>query len=122
MIKHVRLVNIPVKDQQRALEFYTQQLGFETRADFPMGPDARWIEVAPPGAQTVLVLFAPPGPAQRGGGFTGIVFACDDVFATVQQLRDRGVEIVEEPREHPWGDWAQFRDLDGNVFGLVRPR
>lgn len=122
MITHVRFVTVYVSDQQRALEFYTRRLGFETRADVPMGPGARWIEVAPPGAQTVLVLYTPPGMEDRIGGFTGITLACDDVFATAEELRARGVELVAEPREEPWGQWAEFKDPDGNVFGLVKPR
>jgi predicted enzyme related to lactoylglutathione lyase len=119
MITKAGTVSVYVSDQQRALEFYTEKLGFEKRADEPMGPDSRWIEVAPPGAETSLVLFTPEGMESRIGSFAGVVLACDDVRRTFEELRGRGVEFTEEPREQPWGMWASFKDQDGNVFGLT---
>ena len=57
MIGPIKTVGIYVRDQERAVEFYTQKLGFEVRRTLSMGPGASWIEVAPPGAQTCLVLY-----------------------------------------------------------------
>lgn len=122
MITRARSVGIYVRDQQRALAFYTEKLGFEVRQDAPMGPemgDARWIEVAPPGAETVFVLFTPPGLEGRIGGFSNIVFECDDVQATYADLTAKGVEFTQEPSRMPWGWWAQLRDPDGNEIGLT---
>ncbi|HEX4907360.1 MAG TPA: VOC family protein, partial [Actinomycetes bacterium] len=73
-----------------------------------MGADGRWVEVAPPGAETALVPFTP-----------GLVFACDDLQATFEELRSRGVEFTEPPADQPWGRWAQFRDPDGNEHALI---
>lgn len=121
MITHATTVGITVGDQQRALDFYVNTLGFEKRRDDPMGPDARWIEVAPPGAQTSFVLFTPPGLEDRIGTFANIVLDCDDIQATYEDLSEKGVEFTEPPTMQPWGIMqALFRDVDGNTFVLVQ--
>ncbi len=121
MITKASTVGIYVSDQDQALGFYTNKLGFEKLIDEPMGSDsdARWIEVAPAGAQTRLVLFTPPGQEDRIGTFSTVVFSCDDMESTYQELSGRGVEFSENPSEQPWGIWAQFKDPDGNEFGLI---
>ncbi len=118
MITNVKMVGIPVKDQQQALDFYTKTLGFKLVSDEPMGPGARWIEVVPPGAETRLTLFTPPGHENRIGTFSSIVFRCDDIEKTCEELRQRGVEFKDGPRAQPGGVMAQFLDPDGNVFVL----
>lgn len=121
MITKASTVGIYVSDQDRALGFYTNTLGLEKRADEPMGDgSARWIEVAPKGAETRLVLFTPPGQEDRIGTFSNVVLECDDIRATHEELRARGVAFTEEPSEQPWGLWAQFKDPDGNEFGLIQ--
>ena len=119
MITKASTVGIYVSDQDRALDFYTSKLGFEKLADDPMGGGARWIEVAPQGAETRLVLFTPPGQEDRIGTFSNVVLSCEDIQGTCTQLKERGVEFTEEPSEQPWGMWAQFRDQDDNEFGLI---
>src|SRR3954468_14837663 len=82
MIKQVKFVSIPVKDQERALAFYRDKLGFEVTTDAPMGEGGRWIEMRPPGAQTRIVLFTPQGQEDRIGTFSGVSLECDDIDAT----------------------------------------
>lgn len=118
MITSVKLVGVNVSDQERALDFYTNTLGFKIITNEPMGPNARWIEVSPPGAETHLALWTPPGLEDRIGTFSGIVFRCKDIQATYEELCKRGVEFTEEPRDQPGGTMAQFRDPDGNTFVL----
>ena len=118
MIRKVAKTGVCVSDQQRAVDFYTQVLGFTLVADESMGPDARWIEVGPPGAETTLTLWTPPGLEDRIGTFTGVVLSCDDIQATYEELRARGVEFEKEPRDQPGGVMASFRDPDGNTFVL----
>lgn len=121
MITHVETVAVYVSDQDRAVGFFVDQLGFELRKDVPMGSaeDApRWIEVAPPGAETVLALFTPPGLEDRIGMSSGLVFLCDDIHATAAALQARGVAFSQEPTQIPSGWWASFNDPDGNKFGL----
>jgi predicted enzyme related to lactoylglutathione lyase len=119
MITKASTAGIYVSDQDQALDFYTNKLGFETLTDEPMGSDARWIEVAPAGAQTRLVLYTPPGQEDKIGTFSNVIFSCDDMNSTYQELKGRGVEFSENPSEQPWGIWAQFKDPDGNEFGLI---
>lgn len=118
MISSVAKVGVYVRDQQRALEFFRDVLGFELITDQPMGPDARWIEVAPPGAETSLALWTPPGMESRIGTFSGIVFKCSDIQRTYEELRRRGVTFAQEPTDQPGGVMGTFTDPDGNLFVL----
>jgi catechol 2,3-dioxygenase-like lactoylglutathione lyase family enzyme len=116
MIRGLKIVSIPVTDQDAALAFYTEKMGFKVGTDQPMGPGQRWIELIIPGADTRLALFTPQGHEDRVGGFQSMTFWCDDVFATAEGLKARGVTLTEEPTKQPWGTYAKFRDPDGNEF------
>ena len=120
MITHVSVVSVYVHDQDRARAFYTDKLGFEVRRDDPMSATARWLEVAPTGLPAPrIVLYKAEGEGQgRPGGFQPLIFASPDVTATYQELSGRGVEFTAPPKKEPWGMWAQFKDPDGNEFGL----
>ncbi|MDQ3912885.1 MAG: VOC family protein [Actinomycetota bacterium] len=116
MIDRVGTVAVAVRNQDKALDFYINALGFEKRADEPMGEGARWVTVAPNGAETNVALEA--GPEERVGTWSYMVLECSDIQAAYEELRGRGVEFSEEPSEQPWGMWARFKDIDGNEFGL----
>ena len=89
-------VFIPVGDQDRALEFYLDKLGFEKRADFPYGEGKRWIEVAPPGAINAISL-VPPGEGKSAGGDQAqCAFATEDIEADHATLCARGVDVNAE--------------------------
>ncbi|HET9529802.1 MAG TPA: VOC family protein [Blastocatellia bacterium] len=118
MIKQVKFASIPVRDQSRALAFYTEKLGFETVTDQPFGDGRRWIEVRPPGAETKVVLFTSDGQEDRIGTFSNVAFGTDDVRKTYDELKARGVEFSTPPTEQPWGVYAQFVDSEGNQFVL----
>ena len=90
MITHLKFASIPVSDQQRALEFYTQKLGFRVVTDQQMNEQQRWIELRIGNSQTRIVLFTPEGQEDRIGSFFPGSLACDDVEATYRQLRQRG--------------------------------
>ena len=119
MIKHVSLTTVYVSDQDQALDFYVNKLGFEVRADATMG-DMRWIQVAPPGAVTTIVLAHGFGgwSEEKVGQFTGIGLEADDLEATYRELTSRGVEFTEQPTQQPWGLQSQFVDQDGNGYVL----
>ena len=117
MIKSMKFASIPVKDQQRALEFYTRKLGFHVMTDQAMGPGQRWIELGLNGGSGV-VLFTAPGHEDRIGTFSGISFLCDDVEKTHKELSQRGVEFAQAPKKESWGTSAIFKDADGNTFVL----
>ena len=113
-----RTVGVPVTQQDRALEFYVDRLGFEKRLDVPMGQGARWIEVAPPGARTSIALI----PAHDGvpaGVETGVRFTTEDADADHAHLRSRGVDADEILRWEGVPAMFAFRDPDGNTFSIT---
>ena len=118
MITQLKFVSIPVSDQDRALAFYTEKLGFEISTDQPMGPGKRWIELRIASSGTRVVLFTMDGQEDRIGSFFNGAFACDDVEATHRQLSGRGVAFEGPPEKQPWGTFAKFSDPDGNQFVL----
>jgi predicted enzyme related to lactoylglutathione lyase len=117
MIRGIKFVGIPVRDQDVALKFYTESLGFKVTTDQPFG-NQRWIELMIPGADSGLALFTPEGHEKRIGEFQSISYWCDDVFATAAALKQRGVTFTQEPRNEFWGSVAVFKDPDGNQFVL----
>jgi lactoylglutathione lyase len=122
-ITHARTVSICVRDQQRALEFFRDKLGFEVRRDEPMESGARWIELAPRGAETAIVPYVPPGSETRIGTFSNVVFGCADLEATRRELAARGVKFLERPGDQSSEDGlTRFADVDGNTFVLVEER
>jgi predicted enzyme related to lactoylglutathione lyase len=126
VINSISSVSVVVSDQDRWLAFYSEKLGFELQMDAPMG-QSRWIQLAPKGAQTSLVLSKPtddmpPEVRERMqsmlGGFANFIFSVDDMQATYDQLTARGVEFADKPAEQPWGWWASIKDPDGNIIGV----
>jgi predicted enzyme related to lactoylglutathione lyase len=118
MIKSIKFASIPVTDQDRALAFYTEKLGFTVFTDKPFDDKQRWIELRIPGAQTGVVLFTADGHEDRIGSFQGISFVADDVTRTYEELTQRGVEFAGPPQTAEWGSFAIFKDPDGNAFVL----
>jgi catechol 2,3-dioxygenase-like lactoylglutathione lyase family enzyme len=136
----IRIANAQlwVHDQDEALAFYTQKLGMEVRADvtLPEMGNFRWLTVGPSGQDDVsIVLMAIPGPpvmdpetAEQvrdlmSKGFAGTVFlTTDDIQASYEELKGRGVEFSEQPEERPYGIDSGFRDPSGNSFRLTQVR
>lgn len=118
MIRGIKFVGIPVRDQDVALKFYTETLGFKVVTDQPFTPTQRWIELLIPGADTGLALYTPDGHDGRIGQFQSIAFWCDDVFATAGVLKAKGATFVQEPKTEVWGSTAIIQDPDGNRFAL----
>ena len=127
MISYIHSATILVSDQERALDFYLNTLGWEKRIDAMMGDGYRFVTVAPPGGQAelalgpVAVLGGEPGVGiSRGRGMegaSGITFAVDDVDETYRTLAERGVRFSGPPEPMPWGDRATWLiDPDGNRF------
>ena len=121
MIKAIKFASIPVRDQDRSLEFYTKVLGCRVITDSPFNGTQRWIELGFPRAETRLVLFTAEGQEAMIGGFMNVTFMADDVEATAREYQKRGVEFVQEPRKADWGTSAIFKDPDGNRFVLSSP-
>ena len=125
MITNISTVHVFVRDYDEALAFYTTKLGFELQMDAPMGPDQRWVQLAPKGAQTSLVLAKPASgmpdydkATASIGSFANFIFNVDDLEATYRELSAREVEFVDKPAKQDWGWWATMKDQDGNTIGL----
>ena len=118
-ISDIRTVGVPVSDQDRALAFYADALGFETRLDMPVEQlGGRWIEVAPAGAATTIAL-VPTRDGVPTGIETGVRLTTRDAAAAHADLQNRGVDVGELLR---WpGVPAMFavRDQDGNGLEIV---
>jgi serine phosphatase RsbU (regulator of sigma subunit) len=144
----IHAVNVFVRDQDESLRFYVEKLGFAVAFDARLQTGYRWIAVSPPDGSAVLALIAPSPDSMQYkliGRATGIVFVAEDVIATFEEWRRRGVRFLNTPRlrrvqyERPaaasrpsdgaaenaeqmtaWGGiFTRFTDIDGNSFGLA---
>ncbi len=124
-INFVGTVSIFVEDQERAKKFYTEILGFELREDAPLypGATARWIAVAPAGAQTDIILYVPDENwehyRQVIGKSQAVTFDVTNLAEVYADLTARGVKFSQEPTEQPWGTFAMLEDSEGNQLLLV---
>lgn len=114
---------VMVRDQDRSLRFYVDQLGFTLVVDHRLPSGMRWIEVAPPDGSANLALVCPGRESEaekRIGGDRGIFFMTEDVYAKYEEWKSRGVHFASPPETPPWGGaFARFEDPDGNSFGLT---
>ena len=138
MLKQLTTTQVWVHDQDEALAFYTEKLGLELREDVtvPEMGNFRWLTVGVPGQPDIaIVLMAVPGPPAfdaetreqilalvAKGAANGLFFASEDVKATYEELKGRGVEFQQEPTEQPYGIDAGFRDPSGNSARMLQPR
>ncbi|HLG70936.1 MAG TPA: VOC family protein [Chloroflexota bacterium] len=111
-------IGVPVTDQQRALDFYTDKLGLEKRADYQMRGGRRWIEVAPPRAAVTIALVPATHEVPTGVG-TGIRLKTSDADADNSQLRVDGVDTDEVLRWPGVPPMFVFRDPDGNRLEII---
>jgi lactoylglutathione lyase len=113
MITHVGIAVMYVADQDASKKFYAEQLGFEVLRDEEMFPGARWLELRPRGGQTSILLSAAAAFDKQPGEGAFLHFVCDDLHATVAELRAAGVQVTD-PEEAPWGISAKATDPDGH--------
>ena len=136
MLKQLTTTQVWVHDQDEALAFYTEKLGFSVQADVtvPELGDFRWLTVAPAGQEDMsIVLMAIPGPPvfddetaeqvrtlMGKGAANSIFLTTDDCRASYEDLKSRGVQFTEEPEERPYGIDCGFRDPSGNHLRLTQ--
>src|SRR4051794_8968578 len=134
MINTIGGIVVIVSDQQKAVEFYTQKLGFELKTDMFFGSSnssgIRWVEVAPKKSQSTISLMVANAQllstegeieaAKKGiGTETGIWFYSDDIQSTYGELKKKGVDIAA-PEKQEWGGiMSKFKDQDGNSYSLI---
>lgn len=129
MIQKLLNVAIIVKDQSRAVDFYTKVVGFDIRTDFTPPGGQRYVTVAPKEQDVEIILFeagSNPGTDPRlnklePGKTSGWTFLSNDLRKDFDDLKARGVKFNEpEPQSYPWGLLATFSDPDGNNFTLLQ--
>ncbi len=124
-------MNVFVLNQDSAYEFYTKKLGFKVIVDVPMGNGQRWLTVAPPEHPDFEINLTPVAEGHwygkeaaeslraliKAGTFGCGVFTCNDVYATYEELKAKGVEVSEVDKQ-VWGNFVYFSDPDGNTWAL----
>lgn len=105
-MKSVEIIMVPVKDQQKAKEFYLK-LGFQVMIEAPAAHGETWIQMALPGGNTTISL----------AGFQGIICKTEDIEENIEKLKAEGIEVGKID-ETPWGKFAWLKDLDGNSLCL----
>jgi predicted enzyme related to lactoylglutathione lyase len=118
MIRRIKFLGIPVRDQERALAFYTEKLSFRVLTDQHFSESQRWIELSIPGAETGIVLFTPQGHEDRIGTFVNTSWEVDSVEKSYAELLEKGVEFAGPPQKQPWGTFVMMKDSEGNQIVL----
>jgi uncharacterized glyoxalase superfamily protein PhnB len=130
MVSRIMRITLVVRNQEEALIWYTEKLGFQKRADFPMGSTARWLTISAPDDIDLEMVLQPPDWFQgeerrRKAGQIGqnptLVLRVDDSRAACAELAAKGVEVTSQPEQTPWGLQAVARDLYGNDLVLLQP-
>jgi catechol 2,3-dioxygenase-like lactoylglutathione lyase family enzyme len=135
MIRKMSHATIFVSNQEEALSFYRDKLGFQVHTDAMVGADFRWLTLNTVDQPDFEIVLMEPKPgmlmdeatanqlrAIMAKGVLGAgVFNTDDCRATYQELKDKGVQFVSEPAERPYGIEAVFKDNSGNWFSLTQP-
>lgn len=132
MITKMGVTTIHVINQERAYDFYINKLGFKLIHDIPMGPDSRWLTVSPPEQPDIQLGLFPVKESKmftkeiadnlidliRKGIFGCGVLTCNDIYATYEELKAKGVEFIKAPTKEFYGTEALFKDDSGNFFSL----
>lgn len=132
MITKLSHASIYVLDQESAKDFYVNKLGFNLVMNIPLDHGATWLTVSPKGQPDVQLTLMPINQGSmlseeasanlaelvKNGTFGFGVFQCTDIYATYQELKDKGVEFTKAPTKMFWGMEAMFKDDSGNWFSL----
>lgn len=128
MTQHISAITLIVPTYDEGLAFYVDKLGFDLLEDTILSDTKRWIRVAPPGAQTSLLLAQPKNDQERAalgnqtGGRVSFFLETDDFAHDHAAMRAKGVEVKEAPRHEEYGTVAVFSDPWGNLWDLIEPR
>jgi len=125
----ISLFSLLVNDYDEAVKFYTEKLGFVKKSDIKFGAAERFVTIAPAGQKEVEFVLVQPIlredkelVGKQAGTRTLIVINTDDCRKVILQYKEKGVKIIVEPSEVPWGIQAQFLDLYGNLFVMLQPK
>jgi lactoylglutathione lyase len=130
MIKTIGGIIIYVSNQSRAVEFYTQKLGFEVKSNMQFGDNIKWIEVAPKESNSTLSLVEPNRELLKTdeeinrakmkiGTDTDVWFYANDIESTYEELKGKGINLTKPEKQDWGGTMSILKDQDGNLFGLI---
>ena len=128
MFTKIAHLALTVRNVDEALVFYTEKLGFAKIQDLQLAPGIRWVAVAPNKDSETLIRFEEVSTDEEqeliGKQLTNMLVAIEtsDFDQTYRDMKERGVEFVEEAVSAPWGKQAVFQDLYGNLFDLLEKR
>jgi predicted enzyme related to lactoylglutathione lyase len=112
----IELIAIPVTDVDRAIEFYTQQAGFNLDHDHKVSDELRFVQLTPPGSACSIALGTGVTEAAPGS-VEGMQMVVADIEAAHTELNQRGVE-TGDVQHFPWGSFVFFSDPDGNRWAV----
>jgi uncharacterized glyoxalase superfamily protein PhnB len=130
MIKTIGGTIVYVSNQSRAVEFYTQKLGFEVKSNMQFGDNIKWIEVAPKESNSTLSLVEPNRELLKTdeeinrakmkiGTDTDVWFYANDIESTYEELKGKGINLTKPEKQDWGGTMSILKDQDGNLFGLI---
>jgi predicted enzyme related to lactoylglutathione lyase len=117
MFKYVKFADLPVKNQDHAVAFYTQKIGLQVARDMQYEEDWRWIEIEIPGAATKILLTRKTSEAPTD--VPSLVLVVEDVDMTYESLQKNGVDFTQTPTDAAWDPnqrFALFHDSEGNTI------
>lgn len=129
MKQYIAQFALVVKDYDEAIDFYTEKLNFELIEDTKQSEEKRWVVVKPKGATETAILLAKAASQEqesRVGNQTGgrvfLFLYTDDFWRDYQQMQEKGIKFIREPKEEVYGTVAVFEDLYGNLWDLLEPK
>ena len=117
MLKKIEVISIPVKDQDKAIEFYVNKIGFKLLVDVPFDEDKRWVQLGISEKNETTIALVDDSEKMSPGHLQGLVLYAEDIEETTKELKDRGVDISPVEKT-PWGKFVYFNDVDGNAWAI----
>lgn len=128
MLRKIGHITVFVRDDEEAIHFYTEKLGFELLSDSPFGDGFRWVTVAPGKQDGSAIVFVKADTEKKRQAIgkqaidhVFLVVETDNIEEAYLSMKAKGVEFLGAPQEVPWGKEVMFKDLYGNLFDLVEP-
>jgi lactoylglutathione lyase len=123
MINKIKSAGIWATDYDKTIDFYKKKLGFEVKADNKQDDGFFWLEIAPKDSPSTVISICSPqkNSGEKPGGFSKIIFETDDIKSTVENLKSKGVNFVQDVKKQEWGEdyYALLADTEGNTFLLT---
>ncbi|MEW5958457.1 MAG: VOC family protein [Chloroflexota bacterium] len=122
MITKIATAAVYMEDQEQAIHFWVEPVGFHIHREETMRPNVKWIEVGPARAESRLVIYPKAMMKDWAEQKPSLVFECQDIQQTYQDMTRRGVQFTQEPKDMAWSWFAIFVDPEGNGYGLKQQR